>query len=131
MRVTCAIVKHENKILVTQRGPGMSQPFKWEFPGGKTEPDETDEESIHRELKEELNINVNLTGKLDDCFYDYGKFTIVLVPFIAELAGGYITLSEHMKFAWLKPEELVTLDWAPADVGVMEQYLKFNSADKE
>ncbi len=129
MRVTCAIIKHENKILVTQRGPGMNQPYKWEFPGGKTEPDETDEESIHRELKEELNIIVNLTGKLDDCFHDYGKFTIVLVPFIAELAGGLLTLSEHMKFAWLNPEELKTLDWAQADIVVVEQYLKIYFAE--
>lgn len=125
MRVTCGIIIHENKILVTQRSAEMKHPLKWEFPGGKAEPGETDEECIVRELKEELNIVVKLNGKLEDCFYDYGNFQIVLVPFIAELTEGIITLTEHMKSEWLMPDELKSVDWVPADVGVMELFLKF------
>lgn len=123
IRVTCAIIFHENKILVTQRGPGMKQPFKWEFPGGKIEDGETDEACILRELKEELNISATLTGKLKDCFYDYGDFQITLIPFTAEFKSGKLTLSEHMNFAWLSPDELTSLDWAPADVEVVGELL--------
>ena len=125
LRVTCAIVLHENKILVTQRGPAMMQPGKWEFPGGKIENGESEEECILRELQEELNISVDLFAKLKDCSYDYGDFQITLVPFLANYESGTLTLAEHMNYEWLSPDELKTLDWAPADVEVVEEVLKF------
>jgi 8-oxo-dGTP diphosphatase len=123
IRVACAIIFYNEKILVTQRGPAMKQPCKWEFPGGKVEVGETDEACILRELLEELHISVVLSGKLRECFYDYGDFQIVLVPFTANFNSGAITLTEHMNYAWLSPDELKKLDWAPADVEVMEMFL--------
>jgi 8-oxo-dGTP diphosphatase len=125
IRVTCAVVFHENKILVTQRGPGMKQPFKWEFPGGKMEPGESEENCILRELEEELQISVTLTGRLKACTHNYGDFQILLIPFTAVYDSGNITLFEHMNFAWLSPDELPKLDWAPADVEVMEAVLEY------
>ncbi len=124
IRVTCAIIFHENKILVTQRGSGMKQPFKWEFPGGKIEDGEMAETCILRELKEELHISVTLTGKLKECLFDYGDFQITLIPFTADFKSGTLTLTEHMNFAWLSPDELTSLDWAPADVQVVGELLK-------
>ena len=124
IRVTCAIIFHENKVLVTQRGPDMKQPFKWEFPGGKIEDGEMAEACMLRELKEELHISATLTGKLKECFFDYGDFQITLIPFTAEFKSGIVTLTEHMNFAWLSPDELKSLDWAPADVEVVGELLK-------
>ena len=121
IRVACAVVFYENKILVTQRGAEMNQPFKWEFPGGKTEQHETDEECIERELFEELNIKINISDKLKECFYDYGDFQISLVPFVADFVSGIITLREHMNYSWISPDQLLALDWSPADVEVAKE----------
>lgn len=126
--VACAILFHENKILVTQRSPGMHQPFKWEFPGGKIEAGETGEACIIRELYEELHITVNVAGKLKDFSHDYGSFQIVLIPFIVFYKSGTITLTEHMNYKWLSPFELEVLDWAPADIALMKEVIKkFNT----
>ena len=125
LRVTCAIIFHENKILVTQRGPAMMQPGKWEFPGGKIESGETEEDCMLRELQEELSISVELIGRLKDCIHDYGDFQITLIPFLANYESGTLTLAEHMNYLWLTPDQLNTLDWAPADVEVVEEVLKF------
>ena len=123
MRVACAVISAGDKILVTQRGPKMSLPFMWEFPGGKIEDGESDEACIIRELKEELHITVRITGRLKECTYDYGNISITLVPFLALLMSDSITLSEHMNYVWLSHFELKTLDWAPADIEVVEEVL--------
>jgi len=123
IQVACAVIFKDGKILVTQRGPAMKQPLLWEFPGGKIEPGETAENCIARELLEELNIEVTLNGRLPDCAYTYPDIAINLVPFIAEFKSGIITLHEHMKYMWLSPTELKSLDWAPADIKVVNHIL--------
>src|SRR5688572_946629 len=101
----------------------MKMPYLWEFPGGKIEDGESDEACIVRELKEELQISVKITGKLKECVYDYGDEVITLVPFLATLTSDSITLSEHMNYAWLSYFELKTLDWTPADIEVVNEVL--------
>ena len=123
MRVACAVITAGDKILVTQRGPTMKLPFMWEFPGGKIEAGESDEACIIRELKEELNVSVQITGKLKEFIYENGSESITLVPFLALLTSDSITLAEHMNYAWLSHFELKTLDWAPADIKVMEEVM--------
>ena len=78
-----------------------------------------------RELQEELNITVELIGRLKDCTHDYGDFQITLIPFLANYESGTLTLSEHMNYLWLNPDQLNNLDWAPADVEVVEEVVKF------
>ena len=122
--VTCAIIIDGGKVLVTQRSEVMKLPLKWEFPGGKLNPDESAELCINRELMEELNVEVEILGKLADCRFKYPTFTINLIPFVVRLKGGEFILREHKSSQWLQPEELKTLDWAPADIPVLEQFLK-------
>ena len=93
--VTCAVIVHENKILVTQRGPQMKHPLKWEFPGGKLEHNETPEQCIHREIFEELNIRISLVKQLSTVIHDYGSIKIALIPFLSEFKSGSLTLKEH------------------------------------
>jgi 8-oxo-dGTP diphosphatase len=124
--VTCAIILRENKILVTQRSEKMSLPFKWEFPGGKIEENETAEECIHREIKEEINLEIKLLEKLDSKIFKYETFTINLIPFLSEYLSGEIYLSEHNDFKWLAKNELIFLDWSLADIPVLEEFLKLN-----
>lgn len=82
---TCAIILYNNCILVTQRSEKMALPLKWEFPGGKLNKGESDEECILRETKEELNIEIEIIDKLTNSAYDYGTFSINLIPFIADM----------------------------------------------
>ena len=126
IQVTCAIIVKEGKVLVTQRSEKMSLPLKWEFPGGKIEKNETSDECLLRELKEELNIEVKIQRKLTAAPYDYGTFSINLIPFIAHYISGEIILAEHKEYKWLSENELKDLDWAPADIPIVEEYLKLD-----
>lgn len=124
LRVACAVIFHENKILVTQRGPSMKMPYKWEFPGGKIEAGENPDECIKREIMEELNISINIKRLLHPVVHKYSDFIIELFPFVADYASGIITLKEHMQCTWLPPEKLKDLDWAEADAGIVDEVLK-------
>lgn len=124
--VTCAIILFDDKILVTQRSEIMKLPLKWEFPGGKLEIDENEEDCIKREILEEINIKIELLGKLSNSIFDYGNFKINLIPFIANYSSGDIKLSEHKTYKLLKKEELLNLDWAEADLPIVYELLKSN-----
>ncbi|MBP7642676.1 MAG: (deoxy)nucleoside triphosphate pyrophosphohydrolase [Saprospiraceae bacterium] len=127
IRVTCAIIQQNDQILVTQRSAQMSLPHKWEFPGGKIEVGEDEETCILREIKEELGIDIKLLGRLPSNTHNYGNFIIELIPFMAEYLGGSIDLKEHMDYAWLTFDELVNLDWAPADIPIVECVIQHKS----
>ena len=124
VHVTCAIVIDGSKVLVTQRSEAMKLPLKWEFPGGKVDLNESAETCIRRELIEELNIEVELLERLTDSQFEYPTFTINLIPFVVRLKHGQLTLREHKAFQWLPKTELKILDWAPADIAVIENFLK-------
>ncbi len=123
INVICAIILKEEKILVTQRSEKMKLPLKWEFPGGKLESGESEEECILREIKEELNINIEIIGKLSCSVFDYGSFNVNLIPFISNYISGEIALSEHKDFKWMKKSELSSLDWAEADLPILKEFL--------
>jgi 8-oxo-dGTP diphosphatase len=122
--VTCAIILFDDKILVTQRSEQMKLPLKWEFPGGKLEINESVEECIIREIKEEINIEVAITRKMSNSIFDYGDFKINLIPFVADYVSGKIILSEHRAYKLLEKEELLNFDWAEADIPILEEFLK-------
>ena len=122
LRVTCAIILKDDRVLVTQRGAQMQMPLKWEFPGGKVENGEEDEACLHRELKEELNVSVRVIKLLPEQRFSYPEFDITLVPFIVRFAEGEIHLLEHKAYRWLRPEELRALDWAEADLPVLGDF---------
>ena len=125
IQVSCAIITNAQKqVLVTQRSPLMPLPLKWEFPGGKIEENETAEECLIREIKEELNIEIEITGSLSPNNHQYPDKLIRLIPFICRQIGGKIILKEHADYKWLDVKDLLDLDWAEADVGVVEEYLR-------
>ena len=101
INVTCAIIIIDNKILVTQRSEKMKLPLKWEFPGGKLEEGENEVECIKREIKEEINIEIDVLKKLSNVVHDYGAFEINLIPFVANYIKGCIELSEHKDYKLL------------------------------
>jgi len=128
IEVTCAIIIDENGlVLATQRSEQMKMPLKWEFPGGKVEAGESLEECLKREIQEELGILVAVGEQLLDHTHHYPDFSIRLIPFICKITSGSIELKEHLKYGWLRAEDLPELDWAEADVPILNHYLKHHT----
>lgn len=123
INVTCAIININNKTLVVQRSEHMKLPLKWEFPGGKVEVGESEEACIKREIKEELNIEIELISRLTPSIFDYPNLSVQLIPFLAEYIEGEIILSEHKQYQLLTKDKLQELDWAEADVPILNEYL--------
>lgn len=126
--VTCAIILKEDRILVVQRSETMRLPLKWEFPGGKVNPGESEEDCILRELKEELNITVTIKKRLSPNIHDYGAFSIRLIPFVVEYVSGEVALAEHRAAAKVSREDLRELDFAAADLPVLEEFVLLYSS---
>lgn len=124
IKVTCAlIIDTQERVLVAQRSHSMSLPLKWEFPGGKIEPNETPEVCLIREIKEELDIEIRIVKALSANTHIYPNVTIHLMPFICNHVKGGVQLKEHAQFKWVNKNELLALDWAEADVPVLTDYL--------
>jgi 8-oxo-dGTP diphosphatase len=122
--VTCAIIRNEDeKILVVQRGPDTDHPMKWEFPGGKIDSGESEEECIEREIREELSMDIVICSRLADVEFNYGFKKIVLIPFICDTLDELPVLSEHIAFKWIDPHELKDIDLSGADRIVADNYL--------
>ena len=102
----------------------MTLPLKREFPGGKVEDNERFEQTIVREVFEELNLRVSVIEQLPSFSHNYESHTITLIPFICKIEEGVIILTEHEAFCWLSPNYLLDLDWAAADIPVAENYLQ-------
>ena len=101
----------------------MSLPLKWEFPGGKVESGETDEEAIVREILEELSINILVIQRLEEVCHEYPDLIVTLIPFLCSITDGQLKLNEHHAFNWINPVNLLNLDWAEADIPVVNNYL--------
>ncbi|HCE67875.1 MAG TPA: 8-oxo-dGTP diphosphatase MutT [Geobacter sp.] len=123
LHVACAIIIHNGKILAAQRSESMTLPLKWEFPGGKIETGEDAADCLQRELLEELGITVTIDRPLPTATHSYDDFTVTLYPFVCRLSGGDITLHEHKAIAWTEPGRMTELDWAEADLPVIDAFL--------
>ena len=123
LHVACAIIENQGLVLAAQRSAAMSLPLTWEFPGGKIKGGESPEACLHRELNEELEIAVSVREALSPATHRYPAFTVTLHPFRCALESGILTLHEHAAVLWVQPEELLSLDWAEADLPVIAAYL--------
>lgn len=124
IKVVAAIIQRENKILATKRGYGEFINM-WEFPGGKIESGETKKQALVREIKEELNIEINVDKFALDIEYQYPNFYLFMSCFMCSIKEGSIELLEHNDGKWITKEELNTLNWLPADIDAVN-YLKEN-----
>lgn len=122
VNVAAAIINHEGKIFATQRSSG---PFKdgWEFPGGKIEEGETPRQALVREIKEELDIVVDV-GELEEVVeYDYPDFHLTMHCFWCSIQSGEPVLKEHQAAEWLAPRELDRVEWLPGDVELIKKLM--------
>ena len=125
MNVVGALLMEQNRILCAQRGETKTLAKLWEFPGGKIEMGETPQEALARELKEELMIEVEIASELfEQTSYAYDFGTVNLTTFICLLKSGRPQLTEHIEVKWLKPSELKSLEWAPADIPAVNKLMK-------
>jgi 8-oxo-dGTP diphosphatase len=124
LQVACAIIERGGLVLATQRSAAMSLPLKWEFPGGKIQDGETAVDCLQRELREELGIAATVIEALAPATHHYETFSVTLHPFRCAEPSGPITLHEHAALAWVAPKDLPSLDWAEADLPVIDAYRK-------
>lgn len=120
IEVAAAIIKEQKKIFATQRGYG-DQKGGWEFPGGKVEAGETPQGALIREIKEELDTEIEVGELIDTVEYDYPKFHLTMHCFFCSVKQGNLVLKEHEAAKWLTLETLDTVEWLPADKGLIEK----------
>lgn len=129
IEVVCAIIVNDKgEVFCTKRGPGRALEGFWEFPGGKVENNETHEQTIIREIKEELNSTIKpirYIGKVD---YEYSNldspFSITMYGYLCKLIEGELTLLEHTAKQWVKQDKLKDIEFAEADIPFIDMINK-------
>lgn len=119
--VAAIITNEEGKVLITQRNLQKSQGGLWEFPGGKIEPNETRENAIIREIKEELTIDIKVDGYFDEKVFNYPEKDINLIALKCSKVNGNIKLMEHEDYKWVASSELKKFEFAPADMFIVKK----------
>ncbi|MEP5324291.1 (deoxy)nucleoside triphosphate pyrophosphohydrolase [Marinobacter alexandrii] len=125
IEVVAAVMEFDGNILCVQRGDGKYDYVsrKWEFPGGKVEIGESLEEAIRREIREELEAN------LVECFdyitvqHQYPDFFLTMHCFLCPVPDKHVVLTEHIAHMWLPRRELDSLDWAAADLPIVDKLM--------
>lgn len=123
IKVAAAIIVNGGKLFATQRGYGAFKD-RWEFPGGKIEEGETPQQALKREIQEELDTDVEVGELVDTIEYDYPDFHLSMNCFACTVRSGDLVLREHKSARWLRKDELHSVDWLPADIGILSRCAK-------
>jgi 8-oxo-dGTP diphosphatase len=124
IKVLAGIITKDNRILIARRKQGSRLAGKWEFPGGKLEPDETPEECLYREIIEELGIKIKVGEFFCSSKYCYEHISIELLVYSAEYLSGEMTLTDHDAVNWVTKSELNSYDFAEADIPVVNRLFR-------
>ena len=116
--MVAAVIHDGGRILATQRGYGEFKD-KWEFPGGKMEAGESREEALRREIREELDTEINIGKLICTVEYDYLAFHLTMHCYLCSVVSGTLVLKEHESARWLPAEALESVDWLPADLQIL------------
>ncbi|KUO77231.1 MAG: hypothetical protein APF77_12585 [Clostridia bacterium BRH_c25] len=122
--VTAAAMVRGGKVLIAQREAGSHMELRWELPGGKLEPDEDPEECIVREIKEELDMEIEVSDIYKVVKFKYEEKDILLLCYLCRILKGEGKTLECNDFKWVRREELVNYDFVPADVAIVEKLMK-------
>ena len=123
IEVVAGVIFCADEVLCVQRPQNKLHYIseKFEFPGGKVEEGETQEEALHRELSEELNLSIKIKSFFLTVVHPYPDFELTMHSFICEVDSKELTLNEHIDLKWLKINELNQLDWAAADIPIVDK----------
>ena len=124
IEVVAGVIYKDNKFLIAQRNLKKAQGGLWEFPGGKIEPNETKENAIVREIKEELDIDIEVKSYLSEKVFKYPEKDINLIALECKKINGEIRLLEHEDYKWVSKNELDNFQFAPADLFIIEKIKK-------
>ena len=123
--VVAALIKKDDKILIAKRATGDENVYgKWEFPGGKLEPEETEEMAIEREIKEEFDMTIKAKNFIINNICEYPTRTIDLRLYECEYVSGDFKLHDHLEYAWIEMDKLLDYDLAKADIPLAKYLLK-------
>ena len=129
VRVVAAIIVEKrpedgrNTVFATQRGYGEYKDG-WEFPGGKVEENETPQQALIREIKEELDTEIEVGDLIDRIEYNYPKFYLSMDCYLCKVKNGTLTLKEHEAARWLDKDNIDSVDWLPADMWLIEDIIR-------
>ncbi len=126
IKVVAGIIENDGKILCMQRDKGKYDyiSFKWEFPGGKVEDGETNEQALKKELLEEMDLKVNVGNHFCDVEYAYPDFKITMFCYKCNTNNLNFKLNAHKDYKWLKISDLNIIDWAPADKPIVKKLME-------
>lgn len=118
--VAGVIENEKGEILCTKRDMGKYDyiSLKWEFPGGKIEEGETEKQTLERELREELDIKVEIGDFFYQVEHDYPDFHLSMALYECKFSEQHIALNVHKDIKWVNPQDMLSLDWAEADLPV-------------
>lgn len=119
--VTAAIIHHDGKILIARRKANAPYPLLWEFPGGKVEKNEDPKECVIRELKEELDIDIEVKSVFDVVYYRYPEKPVLVLAYRCRWAHGIVKDLDVTEHRWVLPEQLAAFDFLPADLPLIER----------
>jgi len=120
IHVVGAVIIENGLVLCAQRGQDQNLAGLWEFPGGKIEPGESPTAALEREIAEELDCTIEVGDLITTTTHEYEFGVINLTTFYCQLISGKPATSEHASIRWLRPEELLAIEWAPADVPAVQ-----------
>ena len=126
--VSAAIIVDDKKILCVQRNKAKYEyiSYKYEFPGGKLEEYENEEEALKREISEELNLEINVIEKFLVVNHEYLDFNLTMHSYLCRANTEKLILKEHIDAKWLYKNELIELDWAAADLPIVSKLINTN-----
>ena len=125
IKVVCGIIFREGQIFLCRKKPHKALGGFWEFPGGKVEENEKYEDTLERELAEELGMKVKVKGHFTTVLHDYEKFTIELIAYSCDFVEATFTLTDHDAYEWLYIKDLFDFDLAPADIPIVEKLNRY------
>ena len=120
VKVVAAVIRKDNRIFATERGYGEFKD-KWEFPGGKIESGESGPEALKREICEELDTIIDVGDYIDTIEYDYPTFHLSMECYWCTVVEGKLTLLEHENALWLDRDSLLSVEWLPADLVIIDK----------
>jgi len=126
VEVVAAVIVKDGKILCVQRNINKYEyiSLKFEFPGGKIEAGETKVDALKREIKEELKMNIEIQNEFLTVDHEYPDFKLIMHSFLCTTSDENLTLTEHVAFKWLTKDKLIELDWAAADLPIVQKLLR-------